>query len=97
MYINIVTKSMSKQRFIKPDKLITSQQTKYKGYPPEPFNQYMYNLKSLSYGGSNQLQNQKQTRTLMEVCISIREYNGLYNGQPSNNCGQKEGIGPSTK
>ena len=38
MYINIVTKSMSKQRFIKPDKLITSQQTKYKGYPPEPFN-----------------------------------------------------------
>lgn len=45
MYISIVTKSMSKQRFIKPDKLIISQQTKSEGYPPEPFNQYMYNLK----------------------------------------------------
>lgn len=91
MYINIETKSMSKKRFIKPDKLITSQQTKYKGYPPEPFNQYMYNLKLLSYGGSNQLQNQKQARALMEALW--QEYNGLYNGQPSNNCGQNEGRG----
>lgn len=29
---------MSKKRFIKPDKLIISQQTKSEGYPPEPFN-----------------------------------------------------------